>query len=119
MKQCYISEVIRSVLNPTDDYTYDNRIRPGQVLHVTHVCAYWDGILAAENIYFLVRDMGRNLYLGEDYSFANEGHPFLNINVNIGEGDQMGVYHPDSTTNDIIHLIVCGVLYDVDTWHNR
>lgn len=116
MRQIYIEEWVHTAVTDTDDYTYDNRVDPGKVLVIRNLSVTWADIATTEEGHFFVEDHGRKVFLGEDAALDAGGHPHWSGQVAIGGGDRVGVYCPDSVTDDEIHFFVFGELWDLDDW---
>lgn len=116
MRQVYIQERIKTEPTTPLHYLYDDPVDPGKVLVVHNLSVTWAAIASGEEAHFFVEDMGRKIYLGEDAPTNTGGHPHWSGEAAIGERDRVGVYCPDSATNDEIHLFIFGELWDLDDW---
>ena len=116
MKRAYIEELIHTAASDTDDYTYGERVEPGEVLVIRNLSVTWSDIATTEEAHFFVEDMGRKVFLGEDAAIDAGGHPHWSGEVALGEGDRAGVYCPDVAANDEVHFFILGELWDLDEW---
>lgn len=116
MRRVYISYK-RLVATAVDqDYIYDDRVSPGNVLVVRNICAWWAGIGTTEEVQFFVANGLGNCYLGEDTPAVIGGRPNWRGQVAIGEGDRVGIYAPDMATGDVASMWVFGELWDIADW---
>lgn len=119
MKQPYLFEGVKKAASDTDDYSYSDRVKTGQILIVTNISASWSDIANTEETHFFIEDGARKIFLGEDVPVDAGGHAHWSGEVAIGPGDRVGVYCPDSATGDIVYLWVCGILYDYDAFQKE
>lgn len=119
MRRAYIQERVHTASSDTDDYVFDDRVGPGQVLVIQNLCVTWSGMASEEEAHFFVEDSGRRIFLGEDAPIDAGGHPHFSGGVTIGEGDRVGVYCPDIATNDEVHFYIVGEVWDLAQWRGK
>lgn len=112
MRQAFIKEFISA----GSDYIYSDYIHPGEILLLTNICAWWDGIGNNEEVMFFVEIRGVKYYLGDDQPAVNDGKPHWGGSAYCGEQGRIGIYAPDAQATDVIHLWVFGELWDLEDW---
>lgn len=116
MKQLYDSHKRMVASSATDDYIYDDRVKPGYILKITNVSCHWSDIGANEPTIFFFDSGGEKKYISASLPVAANMPSFSVIDIFLGEGERIGAYNPAITTNDLVSLIVKGILYDIEQW---
>lgn len=113
MRQVYHNEVVITEPTPPGHYVYDIPVSPGKVLLVRNLAVYWAGFKTSQTGQWFIQDGGRKIFLGDDTPARESGHAYWTGQVYVGEGDQIGVFCPDSELNDTIYFYISGELLDL------
>lgn len=116
MRQVYVKHVLKKYAVAADAYLEDDRIPPGKVIVYHRTAAWFDNIANSEFLRWYIKYAGQYLWLGDDKPGTTSGPAQRDLQVTLGEGMIMGVYSADITTNEVFHLVLTGVLYDLETW---
>jgi len=116
MRQPYLKHITRVEAATPTYYTYDERVDPGKILVIRNLCASWSDMATTESAQFFIKTGQGNIFLRDDLPSVTGGKPRWSGQAFVGEGQQIGVYTPDSAASDVIYFDIVGELWDLKDW---
>lgn len=119
MRQVYIKHLSLKYATSDHKYLSDEPVPPGKVLDVNRVSAWFDNLATTEAMRWYIKVGHQYLWLGDDMPATTGGPAQRLLQMSIGEGMAIGVYSADITTDEILHLVITGVLTKLEAWRLR
>lgn len=112
----YISHVEQQYRAAPDEYLYDEKVEPSNILHVTHITAYHDTPTDADNIEIGLSDgishhKLAHRQMSEDFEAIGR-----KVDIHVPPGWGVYAYFSTAAAGDDNELTVCGILYTVEEW---
>lgn len=118
MRQIYIKHLRRAYSTSGDEYLEDEKVAAGKVLDAHRVSAWFDNIAATEAIRWYLKVGHEYLWLGDDKPGTASGPAQRDLETHLGEGMILGCYAPDIASNEVLHFVITGCLWDIEDWRS-
>lgn len=115
----YISRVKKQYRSSGDEYVYDERVEPGQMLSAALIGAYHDNPTSDDKIEIGITDGDQRYKIDYKQLTGDPGMLGTNVHIDVPPGWGIYAYFSTAAAGDNNELLVCGVMYTTQEWMKK